>query len=400
MKVLLVSSNSGSRGGGEIYLGRLAEGLTALEHEVHVLLASDPVMDELASRIGSSAQVHRLELRNTYRRRLRVLGATHDRRQIGRLTIEFQRLGPRVVHLNQQVAEDGLDLLAAASCTELPTVSTIHIPGSPKKLGALAGGLRERVARRALERSSALHIAVSRQSAKELLRWLPFLGTEDRLYPVHNGVPAPPAAGEASALRRRFRDQWRVAEDELVLGCVGRIEVQKNPLFVIELLAALVARGLPVKGVWIGDGRLRGEVEAAIARHDLERRMVLDGWRDDAAARLHALDVFLMPSKFEGLPLALLEAMAAGLACCASATDGIPEAIDDGENGLLGVAGDLAGWVEKLSPLLTDAEERRRLGSAAGETARSHFSLEAMARHTLEVYAEAIAREHAGRRPA
>ncbi len=390
MKVLLVSSNSGSRGGGEIYLRRLAEGLTALEHEVHVLLASAPVMDELATQIESLAQVHRLPLTNMYQRPLRVLGATHDRRQIGRLSDEFRRLSPDVVHLNQQVAEDGLDLLAAASDAQLPKVSTIHIPGSPKTLGAVAGGLRLRVARRALERSSALHIAVSRHSADTLADWLPFLRSQKRLYAIHNGVAQAPTAGDARSLRRRFRDHWRVADNELVLGCVGRIEAQKDPLFVVEVLAALTAAGLPVKGVWIGDGRMRSEVEAAAGRHNLGERLLIDGWQNDAAERLHAFDVFLMPSKFEGLPLALLEALTAGLACCASATDGIPEAITDGENGRLCVPGDLDAWVGVLSALLNDAGERHRLGTAAAETARHRFSVEVMARQTVEVYREAI----------
>lgn len=391
MKILLVSSNSGSRGGGEIYLLRLAEGLGGLDHEVHLLLAADPVMDELAAQAEGSARVHRLELRNMYQRPLRVFGATRDSRQIGRLSAEFRRLRPDVVHLNQQVAEDGLDLLLAAGRTRLPTVSTIHIPGSPKALGAKAGGLREREARRILARSSALHIAVSRHSADQLAAWLPFLRSENRLSAVHNGVPTPAAATEAGQLRHQVRQQWGVTDDEIVLGCLGRIEAQKDPLFVVELLAALVALDQPLKVVWVGDGGLRGQLEAAVRRHGLGGRFVIDGWQTDAAARLSAFDIFLMPSRFEGLPLALLEALAAGLPSCANATDGIPEAITDRENGILCRPGDLAGWVETLSSLLADVGERRRLGAAAAESARQRFSVEVMARRTVEVYGSAIA---------
>src|SRR5688572_24291224 len=122
LRVLLVSSSSGSQGGGELYLGGLAEGLSALGHEVESLLAAHPRMDARSVRLAHSGRVHRVDFPNTYDRRTRAVGAALARRTIARLAGVFQDLRPDVLHLNKQNLEDGLDLLLAAGRTDLPTV--------------------------------------------------------------------------------------------------------------------------------------------------------------------------------------------------------------------------------------------------------------------------------------
>jgi glycosyltransferase involved in cell wall biosynthesis len=393
MKVLLVSSNSGSRGGGEIYLCRLAEGLKALGHEVFALLAAGSEMDELAAQLGDLAAVVRVDLRNTYHRSMRAFGAVLDRAQIVRLREAFTNISPDLLHLNQQVAEDGLDLLVAAREAGLPHVSTVHIGSSPRTLGAVAGGVREHLARHVMARSSALHISVSAHSAEELGAWIPVLRERDRLRVVHNGVfSASTASHESPALRDRYREEWGVAPESIVLGCVGRIEEQKDPLFLLELFARLSEDDPRLRLVWIGDGRLRGRLEDSVQAAGLTGRVTIDGWRADATQRLRALDLFVLPSRFEGLPLALLEALWVGLPCCANSTAGIPEAIVDGLNGRLCEPGDLDGWLETLGALLNDPQERSRLGAAAIESARAGFSIETMTTRTVKVYSEAIDR--------
>jgi glycosyltransferase involved in cell wall biosynthesis len=389
MRILLVSSNSGSRGGGEIYLSRLASGLVDLGHEVHALFSGDGSMDELVQRMNSSVRVHRVRLRNMYQRPLRTLGSVLDGGQIRRLERTFTALAPEVIHLNQQVPEDGLDMLLAARRADRPTATTIHIPTAPSALGAFGGGVRGYLARRVLSMSSALVIAVSASSGTELTHWLPFL--EERLRVVLNGVEADSEKVVGDS-RTRFRQQWGVAPNEVVLGAVGRLEPQKDPLFLLAVASRLVERGLPIRIVWVGDGGLRRQVEERALGGPLRGRVVVDGWRSDAAQRLHGFDVLAMPSRFEGLPLALLEAMRAGLACCANRINGIPEAITDGETGRLCEVGDLDGWVDVLNQLIESVDERKRLGRAARAASRDRFSIEAMADATARVYEEARSR--------
>src|SRR6266536_3557269 len=145
MKVLLVSSGSGSRGGGEIYLHHLAAGLSRLGHCVHALCSNAPRMDELVANLRRFGQVSRIELFNTYRRPTRSLGATLDFAGHRRISRMFQELSPDVVHINQQVAEDGLDLLLAARDSGIPFLSTIHIVHSANSLNARVGKLRDLV---------------------------------------------------------------------------------------------------------------------------------------------------------------------------------------------------------------------------------------------------------------
>ncbi len=142
----LVSSSSGSRGGGELYLVGLANGLAALGNEVLSVLSDHVRMDEVAALLGAFGPVHRIPYQNTYDRRLRCVGAVLARRDIARITGELAALDPDVIHVNKQNLEDGLDLLQAAQATGLPTVATIpYAPPatiSVADMGGAAGGVR------------------------------------------------------------------------------------------------------------------------------------------------------------------------------------------------------------------------------------------------------------------
>src|SRR5262245_51373351 len=108
MKVLLVSSSSGSTGGGETYLHYLAVGLTQLGHSVNSICSISPTMDKLAENLAKCGEVKRVQLINTYERPARSLGSALDFEQQRRLSRAFQKFQPDVVHVNQQVAEDAL----------------------------------------------------------------------------------------------------------------------------------------------------------------------------------------------------------------------------------------------------------------------------------------------------
>src|SRR6185436_14119986 len=93
-------------------------------------------------------------------------------------------------------------------------------------------------------------------------------------------------------------------------------------------------RGKRVRLVWVGDGPLRRRVVKLACELGLGEAVLVHGWSDDVEGLLAGVDIFLLPSRFEGLPLALLEAMHAGLPVCVSDTDGLSEAVQDGVHGL------------------------------------------------------------------
>jgi glycosyltransferase involved in cell wall biosynthesis len=383
-RVLLASASSGSHGGGELYLDLLAEGLHGAGHEVHSYLAAHPRMNELAALLGRWGPVHRsAHLTNTYDRRFRSLGAVLAGGAHRRIAAELVALRPDVVHINKQNLEDGLDLLRAGHRSGLPLVCDIHVTRTMAALGSAAGGARDWVARRAIRAARADYIATAAACHRQLSAFVPTL-PPDRIHLVLNGVRTVPP-GDRGALRA----EWGCAPGDVVLGTVARIEEQKDPLFALELLAQLPAN---VRLVWIGDGRLRAAFEQRARELGLTDRVHLDGWRTDASRRMAGFDVFLLPSRYEGFPFAVLEAMAAGLPCVVSDVDGTREAVADGATGWLCPSRAPAVWLPRLNALVADPEARTRMGTAGRARVDELFSLEAMARGTAAVYEVAMSR--------
>ena len=373
-------------GGGEIYLHHLSVGLSRLGHCVRALCSAAPVMDKIADTLGPFAEVDRVEMANTYQRRTRCLGAALDFEQHRRFSRKFRELAPDVVHINQQVAEDGLDLILAASEFGVPVLSTIHITRSAEGLGARFGRLRDLVTTKVLRRVNMVHITVAECGKKDLLGRFDFLGPQ-QVRVVPNGAFFTDAD---SAIRDRTRRRWGVGAGDVVIGSVGRLDAQKEPTFALKIISNLRQKGLPVHYVWIGDGGMRSIFQEETGRLGITNSVTLDGWRDDVSDCLQGLDIFVMPSKFEGMPLALLEAMGAGLCCCASDVDGIAETIEDGLDGYLCPPGDLQGWCRKLGALIADPESRMVVGVRARDLARRRFSVETMATETAKIYQDVI----------
>ncbi|MBR9801775.1 glycosyltransferase family 4 protein [bacterium] len=385
MRVTLVSSSSGSHGGGEFYLHSLALGLRALGHDVTTIMSQHSCMDELADRFTHSMlPIKRWPYCNTYQRRLRSLQAAYAFADIRRITDLLRAEETDIVHLNQQCVEDGLDLVQAAADSGIPAVSTIHVTRSMQDLQAFAGGLRDRTARRILGRSGVDLVAISNASRTDLSTFLQGALPDRQVHSAPNGV-ARPVPEKRSQLHR----DWEIPEDSFVIGCVARIEQQKNPLFAPRLLSQLPDW---VHFVWLGDGRLRKSLEDEINNRDLQERFHLPGWHSEAASQMVGFDLFALPSHYEGLPLALLEAMSLGLPCIASAVDGMADVITSGSNGVLCQVGDVVEWQQQIMRLLESHQLRSRLSENALNTYSENYSLEAMARRTSQIYETVIAR--------
>jgi glycosyltransferase involved in cell wall biosynthesis len=380
LRVALVSSSSGSRGGGELYLTSLARGLTALGHEVQSVLSDHPRMDELAAQLAEQGTVRRIEYRNTYDRRTRSLGAILSRRDIRRLTRELAGLRADVIHLNKQNLEDGLDLLLAARNAEVSVVATVHVTRTMSGLRSVGGGVRDWLSARVLRSVPCPLIAIAQSGLADLTA----LGIDrTRLHLVWNGV-GDRLPNDREALRR----SWGCDSNAVVLGCIARLEAQKNPLFVPGLLAELPRN---VRVVWIGDGSLRESLRQNATELGVADRLVLPGWHHEARSLLCGFDVFVLPSIYEGFPLAILEAMAAGLPCVVSDVDGVAEAVVDGETGFVCPPNATQMWLERIHRYADDSALRERAGTLAAARYRERFSLEAMARNTARVYASVCA---------
>ena len=210
---------------------------------------------------------------------------------------------------------------------------------------------------------------------------------------VHGTDPAlavtgPDARGEA-------RSRLGLAAGPSVVGTVGNLTAKKDQATLLRAVAALPPGLGGTMLVLVGLGPLEGELRALAQRLGITERVVFAGSRDDVFALLPAFDVFALSSRFEGLPIALLEAMASGVAPVATRVGGIPEVVSDGRDGLLVAPGDPAGLAAALAALLGDDDRR----AAVAERARARagdFDLGHAVRRAEEVYRLAVAGSGAG----
>jgi glycosyltransferase involved in cell wall biosynthesis len=194
----------------------------------------------------------------------------------------------------------------------------------------------------------------------------------------------------APLLRRRpraeIRRRLRLAPRDLLVLQLGNLKPQKDPVTFARAAVAASPR-LPRAHFWIaGDGPLRGRAEALAAEGGLRARFRVLGWRRDVPDLLAAADLLVLTSRFEGLPLAVLRGMAAGLPVVATEVNGTPEAVRHGITGFLVPPGDAGATAEAIVRLGRDPRLRRRMGHA-GRVASAEFRQARFRQEVLSLYA-------------
>ncbi len=253
--------------------------------------------------------------------------------------------------------------------------------------------LRSRLRRgayRLMLRRCAAVVAVSEAVAASLLKDLGVGPREaGRLVVVPNGVaePEPLDAAARAATRARFG----AAPGELLVMAAGRHCEQKNFAALIEAAARLRAIGLPFRLVIAGDGPLRAGHLAHCEQLGLADAVLFPGNVDDFARAVRAADVFALPSLWEGLPLVLLEALAAGAPVVGTDIAGVREVLVDGESGLLVAPGDPIGLAAAIA-LLADPARRERLRAGGLALVRARFSFARVSQSLGDLYRRAADR--------
>jgi glycosyltransferase involved in cell wall biosynthesis len=186
----------------------------------------------------------------------------------------------------------------------------------------------------------------------------------------------------------RWREKERFGHDAILFTCVGRLEPQKNPLLMVKAFATLDDPRAHL--VMLGEGTLRDELAAYIRERRLERRVHLLGKRNEVAECLGASDVFVLSSNWEGNPLAVMEAMAAGLPVISTRAGGVPELVESGQQGILVPLGDCVGFANAMRTLLNDSDLRAAMADAACERATAAFNVDRMAQGYASLYRKAL----------
>jgi glycosyltransferase involved in cell wall biosynthesis len=183
------------------------------------------------------------------------------------------------------------------------------------------------------------------------------------------------------------------------LLCVARLAEQKGLDVLLRALPAVRAATGAVALTLLGDGPDRSRLQVLAADLGLAEVASFRGVVQDVRPFLAAAHAFVLPSRYEGIPLAILEAMAAGLPVVATAVEGNADLIRNGVDGLLVPRDDPAALAEALVRVLQDAELARRLGAEARRRAAAHYTVEAMVERTLRIYREVLAAPRAREAP-
>lgn len=206
---------------------------------------------------------------------------------------------------------------------------------------------------------------------------------------IPNGIEVPATTGGGGLTAQDAKARLGIGADTQVIGAIGRLVEQKGFDVLISAFARVAnARDNHVRLVFIGDGPLRAELRRQAESDGVGHLVVFAGFRSDVADLLPAFDVVAFSSNFEGLPIALLEAMAAGRCIVGTDAPGIVDAVSAESEALIVPIGDVAALSAALVRALTDAELRQRLGEAARQRFVCEFTAERMVASYETVYRE------------
>jgi glycosyltransferase involved in cell wall biosynthesis len=211
---------------------------------------------------------------------------------------------------------------------------------------------------------------------------------------IHNGINGAKygLSHETEERGTKLREGLGIGSDEVAVGCAVVLSEQKGMRYLLEAARDVVGREPRVRFVIAGDGPLRAELERRARDEGLEGRVLFLGYRRDVPDLVAALDAYVLPSLWEGLPLALLEAMAAGKPIVCTTVGGNPEIVTSGENGLLVAPRDPRALADAIVRVAQDADLRARARTANVKKFGAQFSLEAMVEGHTRAYLELLER--------
>ncbi len=229
-------------------------------------------------------------------------------------------------------------------------------------------------------------VAVSETVASEIGNW-PHIRRKLRV--IQNGINIENRLKDVgSAKKQVLRKELGVKEVSKLVGTLGRLIPLKAHDDLIRAAKIVCEKMCDVEFILAGDGPLLSSLKVLAKRHGISDRFHFLGFRDDAISILQLLDVFVLPSKIEGLPISLLEAMAIGKPVVATEVGGIPSVIRDGFNGLLVQPGDVMSLAQSIVALLCYSDYREELSRKGKATVSKQFSMERMAKDYASLYKE------------
>ena len=231
------------------------------------------------------------------------------------------------------------------------------------------------------------------------------VGRDGQFVTIHSGMdlrssdrPIDPAGRGASSVAA-MRTSLGVPVHAPLVGAVGRLNPQKAPLDFVRAAARIRDQRPDTHFIWVGTGPLAAQARAMAEESGLAHVFHFTGQRNDVHDILCGLDVFVLASRWEGFPLTVLEAMAAGVPVVATDVDGTREAVRHDDNGLLVPPGDPGALARAVLDVLDNPERARRLGQRGRERVEQEFTRERMLAYLAQAYEDVCEHSPAYRRP-
>ncbi|HEU0304874.1 MAG TPA: glycosyltransferase [Gaiellaceae bacterium] len=341
-------------GGAELCMGNLLAALSP-RIEATVVGTNEGVVERLAGMRSGTAAIVLSPIKG-----VRDVAATlaHAR--------TFRRLRPAIIQLNYNTC--GASPWATVAALAIRGVRVIVVEHQPHAILTR----RRRAIARLTSRFLDAHVAVGERAADEVARFVGIPRSSLRV--IRNAVPQGTVVPE------------RQIRSGPVVGSIGRLDWQKAYDVLIRALPELPG----VTAVIVGEGEERLRLTQLARELGVSDRLELTGWHDDARRLLGSFDVFVLSSRFEGLPLVVLEAMLAGLPVVAADVGSVSEAVVDGSTGLLVPPGDPAALARALAELLADPARRREMGETGRRRALESFRVEDMGARYDALYDEVL----------
>jgi len=183
-----------------------------------------------------------------------------------------------------------------------------------------------------------------------------------------------------------FRSQFKAVENTCLVLYISNFKPQKAPLDFVETVRQVLESGLDIRFISAGDGPLRDRAEALCARYGINKKVFFLGWRKDIASLLTAGDILLLTSRWEGMPVVFLEAMACGVPIVATDAGGESEIIINGINGFLKRKGDCAGLARDIIYLANHKDKRKVFGENSKNSFLPEYKASYMSKRISSLY--------------
>lgn len=290
----------------------------------------------------------------------------HDWRSLRAHIAAVRRISPDILHVNLASPWSCQYAVAAGALLRRTHVVAVY------QLAVPPISERQRRAKQLTARGIDRHVGVGERTSRrvEALVGLP----NGSVRTIHNGVPDEP-----------HRPRPRPLSGPLI-GAVGRLEQQKGFDILVRALSKIESASL----VLVGDGSEREALHELAGDVGVADRVVWAGWSDNARSHFGSFDVFALPSRFEGFPLVMLEALLARSAVVAAEVGDVADAIRDGETGLLVPSEDSDALSDAIRRLLADEDLRRRLGEQGRRLVLERFTATHMSRAFESLYDELL----------